>query len=144
MEWLASLVYMYPFRCQLCRHRFKAQQWGVRYSEAWEDKRQYERVAAQFPVSFSVDQIHGVGMATTISVEGCTLETDAKLPKGKIVQLELQTTDRKSLVKVQAAEVRAVRPSCLHLKFLRLVPEEENRLSQLICRLVGLEPTQRP
>ena len=135
---------MYPFRCQLCRHRFKARQWGVRYSEAWEDKRQYERVAAQFPVSFSVDQMHGVGMATTISVERCTLETDAKLPKGKVVQLELQTTDRKSLVRVQAAEVRAVYPTRLHLKFLRLGPEEENRLSQLICRLVGLEPTQRP
>ncbi len=144
MEWLASLVYRYPFRCQLCRHRFRARQWGVRYSEAWEDKRQYERVAAQFPVSFSVDQIHGEGMATTISVEGCTLETDAKLPKGKIVQLELQTTDRKSLVKVRAAEVRAVHPTRLHLKFLRLAPEEENRLRQLICRLVGLEPTQRP
>ncbi len=144
MERLASLVYVYPFRCQLCRHRFRARQWGVRYSESWEDRRQYERVVAQLPVSFSVDQIHGAGMATTISVEGCTLETDATLPEGKIIQLELQTTDRKPLVMIQAAEVRAVRPSCLHLKFLRFVPEEENRLSQLICRLVGLEPTQRP
>ncbi len=144
MERLASLVYVYPFRCQLCRHRFRARQWGVRYSESWEDRRQYERVVAQLPVSFSVDQIHGAGMATTISVEGCTLETDATLPEGKIIQLELQTTDRKPLGMIQAAEVRAVRPSCLHLKFLRFVPEEENRLSQLICRLVGLEPTQRP
>ncbi len=30
-EEMFSLIYLYPFRCQLCAHRFFALQWGVHY-----------------------------------------------------------------------------------------------------------------
>jgi hypothetical protein len=30
-EEMLSLVYVYPFRCRLCTHRFFSLQWGVRY-----------------------------------------------------------------------------------------------------------------
>jgi len=31
LEYLLSIAYIYPFRCQVCFHRFRTFQWGVRY-----------------------------------------------------------------------------------------------------------------
>jgi len=28
---LLSIIYMYPFRCDRCRHRYRAMRWGKRY-----------------------------------------------------------------------------------------------------------------
>ena len=39
-EAMFSVVYVYPFRCQLCTHRFLALQWGVRYQRR--DRRREE------------------------------------------------------------------------------------------------------
>ena len=33
-ERLISLFYVYPFRCQLCGHRFQLLQWGVEYKRS--------------------------------------------------------------------------------------------------------------
>jgi len=36
-EILVSVMYIYPFRCQLCAHRFRALQWGIRYHRIAQD-----------------------------------------------------------------------------------------------------------
>lgn len=36
-EKMFSLLYVYPFRCQLCGHRFLALQWGTRYHRIAQD-----------------------------------------------------------------------------------------------------------
>ena len=36
-EAMLSVVYVYPFRCRLCAHRFLAVQWGVRYQRISQD-----------------------------------------------------------------------------------------------------------
>jgi len=36
-EEMLSVVYVYPFRCRLCTHRFLAFQWGVRYHRVSSD-----------------------------------------------------------------------------------------------------------
>ena len=36
-EEMLSVVYVYPFRCQLCAHRFLALQWGARYHRIAQD-----------------------------------------------------------------------------------------------------------
>ena len=51
-ERLISLFYVYPFRCQLCGHRFQLLQWGVKYKRIEEDRREYERMPVNFPVTF--------------------------------------------------------------------------------------------
>jgi len=32
-ERLLSVIYMYPFRCDRCRHRYRAMRWGRRYTK---------------------------------------------------------------------------------------------------------------
>jgi hypothetical protein len=39
LERLMSLFYIYPFRCQLCWHRFRLFQWGVTYRRIELDSR---------------------------------------------------------------------------------------------------------
>jgi hypothetical protein len=36
-EKMFSLLYVYPFRCQLCGHRFLTLQWGIRYHRIAQD-----------------------------------------------------------------------------------------------------------
>ncbi len=136
LEQLLSLVYVYPFRCQLCTHRFLALQWGRRYVREAIDKRQYQRIATQIPVAFAGDQIEGTGVVRDISMGGCGLETDAQLSAGALLQLQLRISDQEAPVIVDAAAVRMVRPKFIGVQFLRLRPQEKDRLSQVIRELL--------
>ena len=48
-ESLLSVVYVYPFKCQICGFRFPMLRWGVRYVRVEVDHREYDRM----PMSFS-------------------------------------------------------------------------------------------
>ena len=37
LETLLGIIYVYPFKCQLCGFRFRMPQWGVRYVRVPED-----------------------------------------------------------------------------------------------------------
>ena len=82
-ERLISLFYVYPFRCQLCSHRFKVIQWGVTYTRIEEDRREYERLPANFPVAFSAGAMNGQGGVLDISMGGCMFHTEARLSGGQ-------------------------------------------------------------
>ena len=43
-EKMFSVLYVYPFRCQLCWHRFLALQWGTRYHRIAQDSRDHRLV----------------------------------------------------------------------------------------------------
>ncbi len=144
VERLASLVYLYPFRCQLCTHRFQLLQWGVRYQEAGADKREYERIEIKFPVGFTSKQGTGEGIATDISLTGCRLETDIQLPVGAVLQMQLRTSDRKPPLTLQARVVRTIRPCLLGMKFVRLSQDQRDQITTLVTTLLGLPPIKRP
>ena len=143
-ERLASLAYVYPFRCQLCTRRFRSLQWGVRYAEEGEDKREYERLEIKFPVTFTSAKLTGEGMATDISLTGCRLETDVQLNPGVLVKLQIRPSDRKPPLSARAMVVRTIRPRLLGLKFVRLSEVELEQLMQLVTSLLGLPPAKRP
>jgi len=42
-ERLISIVYVYPFRCPRCTHRFRALNWGHRYPHPKGERRDNER-----------------------------------------------------------------------------------------------------
>jgi hypothetical protein len=141
LERLLSLAYIYPFRCQLCTHRFRTCQWGIRYSKQPRDHREYARVETRFPVTFSGDETSGNGMVTLVSMGGCAIETETKLSPGAILQLQLQTSDREPAVTVDAVVVRSVRSKSVGLQFLRLGMEEKERLGQFVrCLLMSRPP----
>jgi len=132
LDHLLSIGYIYPFRCQVCFHRFRTFQWGVRYVKEAREKSQHDRIVTRFQITFAGNGIDGSGMVTLVSLGGCAIETDAKLSSGQILQLQLKTSDRDPAVAVDAAVVRGVRSPVVGLQFLRFRMEERERLSQFV------------
>ena len=131
-EQLMSHFYIYPFRCQLCGHRFKLLQWGITYTRVEEDRREYERLAAQFPLAFTAGVVNGNGSAVDISMGGCTFHTETRLTQGSIVRLGLQVSKDIAAVNVEAAVVRSVSDGRTGVEFLRVEHSERERLQRFI------------
>jgi hypothetical protein len=135
-EYLLSVVYVYPYRCQLCAKRFLRMEPGRRYNESTVDKRQYERVQAKFPVTFVGDKASGAGTVSRLSLGGCELESQLKLMEGMMFNLRLQPPDLNPAINVETAIVRSVRPPVAGLEFLRSNPTEQFRLIQFVAGLL--------
>src|SRR5262245_36051879 len=78
-EILLSFFYAYPCRCQLCGNRFHSFQPGVRYIKVKEDRREYDRIEANFPITFTGENVTGEGKLVNISMGGCLFTTTADL-----------------------------------------------------------------
>jgi PilZ domain-containing protein len=144
-EIVLGLFYIYPFKCQLCGHRFRSFQRGVRYLRVEEDRREYDRMEVKFPVTFSGQNISGEGMLLNISMAGCSFATSAELGIGMIVKLGLQISGAVAPVTVDAAVVRNVQRGSAGVEFLRWQASERERLQLfvrglLIDRGAELEP----
>jgi PilZ domain-containing protein len=137
-EILLSLSYIYPFKCQLCGHRFRAFRRGVRYFRIEEDRREYDRMEVKFPVVFSGEKVSGDGVLLNISMAGCSFATAVELGIGMIVKMELLIAGGLAPVTVDAAVVRNVYQGSAGVEFLRWQASERERL-QLFVRglLIG-------
>jgi PilZ domain len=135
-ERLVSLFYVYPFRCQLCGHRFKFLQWGIKYKRIEEDRREYERMAASFPVAFDAGAVQGRGLAVDISVAGCTFHTEAELVEGNILRMRLELPEETSPVSVEAVIIRTLRSGRVGVEFIRVENGERERLQRFIRGLL--------
>jgi hypothetical protein len=135
-ERVASLFYVYPFRCQLCGHRFKLLQWGVKYRRFEEDRREYERMAANFPVTFVAGAVNGQALVVDISMAGCTLQTEAQLAEGNILQMGLQVSNTPQPINVEAAIIRSIQSGRAGVEFLRVENGERERLQSFIRGLI--------
>jgi hypothetical protein len=136
IERVLSLYYIYPFRCQLCGHRFRAQQWGMRYLRQVIDQRQYMRMATSFPATFTSGGRHGEGVVVDIALGGCGLRTTASIAEGALLQVQLQPVEHAPGIPVEAAVVRTVEGSFVGLEFVRLESDAHVRLSQLMSDLL--------
>jgi hypothetical protein len=136
-ERLISLLYVYPFRCQVCMYRFRAWRLGTRYSRQRDDRREYARVEVRLPVVASFHRSHSTGELIETSVTGGTLETDLQLPEGALIQLEIELPDGKS-VAVDGAVVRSVRAGSLGLSFTWMRVPERARLEAFVIGALGL------
>jgi DNA-directed RNA polymerase subunit RPC12/RpoP len=145
-ERLLSIIYVYPFRCQLCGYRFFFMQRGVRYKRVEEDRREYNRMPVSFPVSFAYDGLEGTGHVVDISLNGCTLEAKTIIAEGSIVRMALQMSEELAPINVEAALVRAVNSNRIGIEFLRFQYHDRERLQVFIRRLLnGIpEPSPRP
>lgn len=135
-ERLISLFYVYPFRCQLCGHRFQLLQWGVKYKRIEEDRREYERISVNFPATFAASGVNGQGLIVEISIAGCSLHTQAQLVDGNILRMGLQVPSETSPVNVAAAIVRSNRSGHAGVEFLQFENGERERLQRFIRGLI--------
>lgn len=140
LEPFLGLLTLYPFRCQLCTHRFLAFLW--RHSES--PKREYDRVAAQYPVtlypaSAGVQDEGLQGTTINLSITGCMVETSAQVPQGASVRLKIHSSGLPSPIEVESAVVRVRLENRLGLEFSKIAPAEDQRLrvfmeAHLLCR----------
>ena len=137
-ERLLSAFYVYPFRCQLCGYRFRFLQWGIRYQRVEEDRREYERLTVNFPISVRGENIYTEGMVVDLSLGGVTARLDSPLSTGDLCSIGLYLSNEVLPIRATAAVVRSVRSNDLGIEFLRFQDNDRERL-QLFIRglLVG-------
>jgi len=144
-EILLSYFYVYPFKCQLCGYRFRYFQWGVQDVRVEKDRREYDRMQMNFPVSVYSQDVSGEGNLLNVSMGGCSFSTSTKIESGAILNLSLQISKDVPPVIVDAAMVRNVRASSVGVEFLQWQQSERERLQLFVRGLligqgIALEP----
>jgi len=141
-EWLLSVFYVYPFNCQLCGHRFRIFQGGIRYRRVRRDRREFHRLPTSFPVIFAGDGIEGRGKVTDIAMGGCGIQTDADLAPGTSVRVSLYLSIDHDPVNVDVAVIRTARQNRVGVEFLEVRPSDRERLQSFVHALwLGREAT---
>jgi hypothetical protein len=137
-ERILSGFYIYPFRCQLCGHRFKLLRWGEMYRKTYYDRREFERMPVSLDASFWEESgEHGEGTLRDLSMRGCGLTTGVAFGEGSILRLELHVPDDDLPIVVQAAVVRNAVSSHSEIEFLRLQHAERDRLRVFVAELLA-------
>ncbi|MBD0306019.1 MAG: PilZ domain-containing protein [Nitrospiraceae bacterium] len=130
VEWLADALWISPFRCQQCGHRFSALRVGRCYSARLVDRREYKRIPVRLSLSFSRGRIGGKGTVTDISMGGCVIESDAPVKTDDILYLQLYIATHQPPIEV-AAMVRSVTARGIGVKFLRAAHDNKRLLAFL-------------
>ena len=104
----------------------------MRYPAVAEDRREYERLAMNFPISFVGENVDGAGTVSDISINGCAFDTDRQLTDESIVRLALQISNELQPVDIEAAVVRNVGQGRVGVEFLRVQQAERERLQLFI------------
>ena len=135
-ETFLRLVRVYPFKCQLCGHRFRSFQGDVRYITAQEDRRGYDRMERKFPIKFSGEDISGEGMVLDVAMGGCTFTTRSDLAIGMTVKMNLRISAAVPPVVVDAAVVRNVRAGIAGVEFVSWQESERERLQLFVTGML--------
>ena len=75
-ERVAKLLFVAPFRCRTCSHRFLAFSLGYDYLKDIIDRREHKRIPVRLALSFSGGRIRGTGMVRDISIGGCIIDCE--------------------------------------------------------------------
>ena len=95
-----------------------------------------ERVPARIPVTFHWnDGATGSGTIRDISTAGCAVETDAPVPVGTLLLLQL-APEGEPPIDVDVGEVRARQARRLGVRFVRVGPTQADGLRGLVQRLI--------
>jgi hypothetical protein len=140
-EHALSLLFVYPFRCQLCATRFRRVH-SRRAPRRTHDRREYDRLMVRVPVTLGGAAGHAAGQTVDLSINGCSIATDAVLAPGTSVELRLRL-GQSGDVHVDTATVRSQREGGLGLHFTRIAAAERERLSRYLARFLrpsGLAP----
>jgi len=133
LEGLGSLLSFHPFRCQLCSHRFFAFDWWPRLD--FYRRRQYVRMPAHFPLTFTNQRVNGAGTVVNLSIKGCQIETDIPLLVGGTLSLDIREMDGQPLFAVSSAAVRTIEGNQAGIEFLRIKKEHMERLVSVMLYL---------
>ena len=94
--------------------------------------RKYTRFAVQLPVSFKGDQLSHGGTILNLSAEGCAITSETFVGVAVYLQLTMQLREREDPVQVDLAAVRWSSATRFGVEFIKIRPEEEERLKKFV------------
>jgi len=137
MERILNRFRMFSFRCQLCTARFRVYRAQPPGQTSIADRRQYKRLPVSFRANLLAENARRMdNRVTDISMGGCTLETTATLPQGSFIELVIKPASNEEPIKIGTAMVCSSRPESMGIRFLEMVADDKNRLSQVILSLL--------
>jgi hypothetical protein len=124
---------IYPFRCQLCTHRFTIFLGTLKTNP----RRNYDRVSVEYPAQ--VRPIRGPsqrvvveGTLSNLSLRGCRVRMSQRIPMGYRVMLEFHPAGYDDPIMVDGAIVRSRCAEGFGLRFSSLLRSEERRLRRIL------------
>lgn len=97
--------------------------------------RKHTRFAVQLPVSFNGDELSDVGMILNVSAQGCAITSDTVAGIGVYLQLTIQLRESEGPILVDLAAIRWVSARRFGVEFIKIRPEEGERLKQFVKAL---------
>jgi hypothetical protein len=97
--------------------------------------RKHTRFAVQLPVSFSGAQLSHGGTILNLSAEGCAITSETVAGTAAYLQLTMELRDREEPVQVDLAAVRWSSPTRFGVEFIKIRPEEGERLKKFVKAL---------
>jgi hypothetical protein len=127
-EHAAALVFIAPFHCQHCSHRFLACRLGLNHPQHPMDRREHLRIPVRLFLSFSGGKVRGEGTVMDLSMGGCIIKSQTQVHVDDIFYLEIAITEQEPPIEV-AAMVRSVSARGIAFKFLRKAQENKRLLA---------------
>lgn len=97
--------------------------------------RKFTRFAVQLPVSLTGDQISGGGTILNLSAEGCAITSDIVAGVSVYLQLTMRLRQQEKPVQIDLAAVRWSSEKRFGVEFIKIRPEEYDRLKQFVKTL---------
>lgn len=127
-ELVAALIWIVPFQCQSCGHRFLARRASTAGSFHPIERREHLRIPVRLCLSFSGGKVRGEGTVLDLSLGGCIIKSETHVRVDDIFYLEIIIAEDEVPVQV-AAMVRSVSARGIAFKFLRKAQENKRLLT---------------
>jgi hypothetical protein len=127
-ELVAALIWMAPFQCHACRHRFLSRRVSSEGSPHQIERREHLRIPVRLCLSFSGGKVRGEGTVLDLSLGGCIIKSETHVRVDDIFYLQIVIAEDEAPVEV-AAMVRSVRARGIAFKFLRKAQENKRLLN---------------
>ena len=112
-------------------------------SEVPTDRRKVPRFRVQFRSSFATEHaVEGEGTVTDLSIGGCKVESDTTVLAGSYLELRIYAPGLDEPMRIEEALVIWLREREFGVKFVRIPPEEQKRLSQVVQELESDAPEE--
>ena len=130
---LLGALTIYPFRCQLCTHRFTSFLGKLKTNP----RRNYERFPVQYPaqvrpINDPSQRVVVEGTLSNLSLRGCRVRTSQRIPMGCHVMLEFHPAEYDDPIMVDGAIVRSRCAEGIGLRFSSFLRSEERSLRRIL------------
>jgi len=101
------------------------------------DRRAMPRLRVQFRTTFSDStKLEGIGVLLDLSMSGCRIKSPIPAVPGFSLELRIHVPDLEWPLMIEAASVQWVRGETFGLAFFRITETEQQRLGQVIAKLI--------